>query len=130
MKRALLMFTGLAGLATLLTLILVKGLTSEEPITILKARVIPLHVPFHVPDNNRDRPFTQEDVHLLHVPPETPAVVGRARVCTPGIGGDCREEARFALSIRHAQRLDKGQDPKVEGREPIPREALRKTGGG
>jgi hypothetical protein len=37
---------------------------------------------------------------------------------------------RFALSIRHAQRLDKGQDPRVESREPIPREAFRKTGAG
>jgi hypothetical protein len=84
MKRALLMFTGLAGLAglaALLTLILVKGLTSEEPITILKARVIPLHVPFHVPDNNRDRPFTQEDVHLLHVGDREAAVT--VTVITP-----------------------------------------------
>jgi hypothetical protein len=60
LKRVLLI---LAGLAILLTLTIVKGVTSDEPITILKARVIPLHVPFHVPDNNRDRPFTREDVH-------------------------------------------------------------------
>jgi hypothetical protein len=52
----------LAGLAVLLTIAVVKKVTANEPITILKTRVVPL---LHLPDNDRNRPFGPADVHLI-----------------------------------------------------------------
>jgi len=50
-----------------------------------------------------------------------------SRVRTFGIGDDCPEPARWVVLLWDVERLDKCRDCGVEGREPVPREALRKA---
>ena len=55
--------------------------------------------------------------------PRRRRLAGRMR--PPRSRGHRRKAERFALSIRHAQRVGQGENGGVEGHEPVPREAIR-----